>query len=109
MMFQAGPLIRFVCEDHPDTPGCACVAEMVKGHRSARALVDQLKELNLSLQIELRESQRDHDRLRGALAGLSSEVAEWIELEFIMPDDDYLVSFFHSHRIDPKTLKGDEG
>lgn len=56
-MLQAGPTIRFVCEDHPDTLGCKCVAEMVKSHTSARAQIEQLKELNLALQIKLRESQ----------------------------------------------------
>lgn len=74
MMLQVGPIIRFVCEDHPDMVGCECVSEMVDRHTSATALIDQLKELNLSLQIELRESQGDRDRLWHVLSGMLLDV-----------------------------------
>lgn len=107
-MIQAiGPIIRFVCEDHPDTPGCDCVQEMVKGHTSARALVDQLKELNLSLQIKLRESQREAGRLRVALAELAHNTEEWVDLGFIVPGERWLGDLLASHGVDLKTLEGD--
>lgn len=103
-MIQAGPIIRFVCEDHPDTVGCDCVQAMIRRHASAAALIEQLKELNLSLQIELRESQREYKRFRGALV-------EWwggVKEGDVWPGYTWMHGVLICRGIDPKTLKGEE-
>ena len=56
----------------------------------------------------LSQAEAKCDRYRVALADLLSEVAQWIECEFIMPGDDYVTSFLQRHGIDPASIEGAE-
>ena len=56
----------------------------------------------------LTKSEAKCERYRVALADLLSEVAQWIECEFIMPGDDYVTSFLQRHGIDPASIEGAE-
>ena len=44
------------------------------------------------------------DGFRAALAELTENVEEWIELEFVLPGDSWLKELMERHGVDPKTL-----